>query len=100
MPNKEPGAIRQLFAFVGERNSKMRISHSSCCVRGNVWYRTIPNGWRCWRMNSTAVQLPYSRVLFFSGIAAICQLIKMPSHMAIFSYVSHKISFTILKKYP
>ena len=26
MPNKEPGAIRQLFAFVGERNSKMRIS--------------------------------------------------------------------------
>ena len=27
MPNKEPGAIRQLFAFVG-----------------NVWYRTIPNG--------------------------------------------------------
>ena len=26
MPNKEPGAIRQLFAFVGESNSKMRIS--------------------------------------------------------------------------
>ena len=43
MPNKEPGAIRQLFAFVGESNSKMRIS-IFLAVLGNVWYRTIPNG--------------------------------------------------------
>ena len=43
MPNKEPGAIRQLFAFVGERNSKMRISILLAVLGGNVWYRTIPN---------------------------------------------------------
>ena len=42
MSQKEPGAIRQLFAFVGESNGKMRISILLAVL--DIWYRTIPNG--------------------------------------------------------
>lgn len=95
MPNKEPGAIRQLFAFVGERNSKMRIS-ILLAVLGEM-FGIIP-----FLMVALLADELYrgtatiQRVLFFSGIAAICQLIKMLLTWRS-SLMSHKISFTILK---
>ena len=95
MPNKEPGAIRQLFAFVGERNSKMRIS-ILLAVLGEM-FGIVPFlmvallADELYRGTSTI-----QRVLFFSGIAAICQLIKMLLTWRS-SLMSHKISFTILK---
>lgn len=95
MPNKEPGAIRQLFAFVGERNSKMRIS-ILLAVLGEM-FGIVPflmvALWADELYRGTAT---IQRVLFFSGIAAICQLIKMLLTWRS-SLMSHKISFTILK---
>ena len=95
MPNKEQGAIRQLFAFVGERNSKMRIS-ILLAVLGEM-FGIVPFlivallADELYRGTATI-----QRVLFFSGIAAICQLIKMLLTWRS-SLMSHKISFTILK---
>lgn len=95
MPNKEPGAIRQLFAFVGESNSKMRIS-IFLAVLGEMF------GIVLFLMVALLADELYrgtatiQRVLFFSGIAAICQLIKMLLTWRS-SLMSHKISFTILK---
>lgn len=95
MPNKEPGAIRQLFAFVGERNSKMRIS-ILLAVLGEM-FGIVP-----FQMVALLADELYrgtatiQRVLFFSGIATICQLIKMLLTWRS-SLMSHKISFTILK---
>ena len=95
MPNKEPGEIRQLFAFVGERNSKMRIS-ILLAVLGEM-FGIVP-----FLMVALLADELYrgtatiQRVLFFSGIAAICQLIKMLLTWRS-SLMSHKISFTILK---
>lgn len=95
MPNKEPGALRQLFAFVGERNSKMRIS-ILLAVLGEM-FGIVP-----FLMVALLADELYrgtatiQRVLFFSGIAAICQLIKMLLTWRS-SLMSHKISFTILK---
>lgn len=95
MPNKEPGAIRQLFAFVGERNSKMRIS-ILLAVLGEM-FGIVP-----FLMVALLADELYrgtatiQRVLFFSEIAAICQLIKMLLTWRS-SLMSHKISFTILK---
>ena len=95
MSQKEPGAIRQLFAFVGERNSKMRIS-ILLAVLGEM-FGIVP-----FLMVALLADELYrgtatiQRVLFFSGIAAICQLIKMLLTWRS-SLMSHKISFTILK---
>lgn len=95
MPNKEPGAIRQLFAFVGESNSKMCIS-IFLAVLGEM-FGIVP-----FLMVALLADELYrgtatiQRVLFFSGIAAICQLIKMLLTWRS-SLMSHKISFTILK---
>ena len=95
MPNKEPGAIRQLFAFVGESNSKMRIS-IFLAVLGEM-FGIVP-----FLMVALLADELYrgtatiQRVLFFCGIAAICQLIKMLLTWRS-SLMSHKISFTILK---
>ena len=95
MPNKEPGAIRQLFAFVGKSNSKMRIS-ILLAVLGEM-FGIVP-----FLMVALLADELYSdtatiqSVLFFSGIAAICQLIKMLLTWRS-SLMSHKISFTILK---
>ena len=95
MPNKEPGAIRQLFAFVGESNSKMRIS-ILLAVLGEM-FGIVP-----FLMVALLADELYrgtatiQRVLFFCGIAAICQLIKMLLTWRS-SLMSHKISFTILK---
>ena len=95
MPNKEPGAIRQLFAFVGERNSKMRISILLAVLGemfGIVPFLMVALLADELSRGTTTIQ----RVLFFSGIAAICQLIKMLLTWRS-SLMSHKISFTILK---
>ena len=95
MPNKEPGAIRQLFAFVGESNSKMRIS-IFLAVLGEM-FGIVP-----FLMVALLADELYrgtatiQRVLFFCGIAAVCQLIKMLLTWRS-SLMSHKISFTILK---
>lgn len=95
MPNKEPGAIRQLFAFVGESNSKMRIS-ILLAVLGEM-FGIVP-----FLMVALLADELYrgtatiQRVLFFCGIAAICQLVKMLLTWRS-SLMSHKISFTILK---
>ena len=95
MPNKEPGAIRQLFAFVGESNSKMRIS-IFLAVLGEM-FGIVP-----FLMVALLADELYrgtatiQRVLFFCGIAAICQLIKMLLTWRS-SLMSHKISVTILK---
>ena len=95
MPNKEPGAIRQLFAFVGERNSKMRISILLAVLGemfGIVPFLMVALLADELYRSTTTIQ----RVLFFSGIAAICQIIKMLLTWRS-SLMSHKISFTILK---
>lgn len=95
MPNKEPGAIRQLFAFVSERNSKMRISILLAVLGemfGIVPFLMVALLADELYRGTTTIQ----RVLFFSGIAAICQLIKMLLTWRS-SLMSHKISFTILK---
>ena len=95
MPNKEPGAIRQLFAFVGESNSKMRISIFLAVLGemfGIVPFLTVALLADELYRGTATIQ----RVLFFSGIAAICQLIKMLLTWRS-SLMSHKISFTILK---
>lgn len=95
MPNKEPGAIRQLFAFVGERNIKMRISILLAVLGemfGIVPFLMVALLADELYRGTTTIQ----RVLFFSGIAAICQLIKMLLTWRS-SLMSHKISFTILK---
>ena len=95
MPNKEPGAIRQLFAFVGESNSKMRIS-IFLAVFGEM-FGIVP-----FLMVALLADELYhgtatiQRILFYSGIAAICQIIKMLLTWRS-SLMSHKISFTILK---
>lgn len=95
MRNKEPGAIRQLFTFVGEYNGKMRIS-ILLAVLGEM-FGIVP-----FLMVALLADELYSdtatiqSVLFFSGIAAICQLIKMLLTWRS-SLMSHKISFTILK---
>ena len=95
MPNKEPGAIRQLFAFVGESNSKMRVS-ILLAVLGEM-FGIVP-----FLMVALLADELYrgtatiQRVLFFCGIAAICQLVKMLLTWRS-SLMSHKISFTILK---
>lgn len=95
MPNKEPGAIRQLFAFVGESNSKMRISIFLAVLEemfGIVPFLMVALLADELYRGTATIQ----RVLFFSGIAAICQLIKMLLTWRS-SLMSHKISFTILK---
>ena len=95
MSQKEPGAIRQLFAFVGESNGKMRIS-ILLAVLGEI-FGIVP-----FLMVALLADELYrgtatiQRVLFFSGIAAICQIIKMLLTWRS-SLMSHKISFTILK---
>ena len=95
MPNKEPGAIRQLFAFVGESSSKMRVT-ILLAVLGEL-FGIVP-----FLMVALLADELYrgtatiQRVLFFCGIAAICQLIKMLLTWRS-SLMSHKISFTILK---
>lgn len=95
MSQKEPGAIRQLFAFVGESNGKMRIS-ILLAVLGEI-FGIVP-----FLMVALLADELYhctatsQSVLFFSGIAAICQIIKMLLTWRS-SLISHKISFTILK---
>ena len=95
MRNKEPGAIRQLFTFVGENNGKMRIS-ILLAVLGEM-FGIVP-----FLMVALLADELYrgtatiQRVLFFCGIAAVCQLIKMLLTWRS-SLMSHKISFTILK---
>ena len=95
MPEKEPGAIRQLFAFLGESNNKMRIS-IFLAVFGEM-FGIVP-----FLMVALLADELYhgtatiQRILFYSGIAAICQIIKMLLTWRS-SLMSHKISFTILK---
>ena len=75
MPNKEPGAIRQLFAFVGESNGKMRSS-ILLAVLGEI-FGIVP-----FLMVALLADELYhgtatpQSVLFFSGIAAICQIME------------------------
>lgn len=95
MPEKEPGAIHQLFAFLGESNNKMRIS-IFLAVFGEM-FGIVP-----FLMVALLADELYhgtatiQRILFYSGIAAICQIIKMLLTWRS-SLMSHKISFTILK---
>lgn len=44
MNSKEPGAIKQLFAFVGESTGQMRISVILAVLGGIVWYGSISYG--------------------------------------------------------
>lgn len=95
MSKKEPGTIRQLFAFVGNNNGKMRIS-IFLAVAGEI-FGIIP-----FLIVALLADDLYhgtatlQRIFFFSGIAAICQIIKMLLTWRS-SLMSHKISFTILK---
>ena len=95
MSRKEPSLIRQLFAFVGENNGKMYFS-IFLAVLGEMC-GIVP-----FLMVALLADELYSgtatsqHIFFFSGIAAICQIMKMllTWHS---SLISHKISFTILK---
>ena len=95
MSNKEPGTTRQLLGFVGESNGKMRIS-IFLAVMGEI-FGIIP-----FLMVALLADELYhgaattQSILFFSGIAAMCQLLKMLLTWQS-SLMSHKISFTILK---
>lgn len=95
MSKKEPGAIRQLFAFVGDSNGKMRIS-IFLAVAGEM-FGIVP-----FLMVALLADDFYhgtatlQRIFLLSGIAAICQIIKMLLTWCS-SLLSHKISFTVLK---
>lgn len=96
MSQKEPGAIRQLFAFVGESNGKMRIS-ILLAVLGEI-FGIVP-----FLMVALLADELYhgtatpQSVLFFSGIAAICQIIKNASYMAFLSYVPQNLFYDFEK---
>ena len=95
MKSKEPGAIRQLFAFVGESNGKMRLS-IFLAVLGELF------GMGPFLMVAVLADALYRGtatpmlVLPLCGGAAVCQIIKMLLTWQS-SLISHKISFTILK---
>ena len=95
MKSKEPGTIRQLFAFVGESNGKMRLS-IFLAVLGELF------GMGPFLMVAVLADALYqgtatpTLVLFLCGGAAVCQIIKMLLTWRS-SLMSHKISFTILK---
>ncbi len=95
MPKKESGVIRQLFAFVGESNGKMQISIFLAVV--GEMFGIVP-----FLMVALLADELYHgtatprSIFFFSGTAAICQIIKMLLTWRS-SLMSHKISFTILK---
>lgn len=95
MSKKEPGAIRQLFAFVGESSGKMRISIFLAVV-GEI-FGIVPFLMVALLADELyhSIATPQS-IFFFSGIAAICQLMKMLLTWQS-SLMSHKISFAILK---
>ena len=95
MKSKEPGTIRQLFAFVGENNGKMLLS-IFLAVLGELF------GMGPFLMVAVLADALYqgtatpTLVLFLCGGAAVCQIIKMLLTWRS-SLMSHKISFTILK---
>ena len=95
MKSKEAGTIRQLFAFVGESNGKMRLS-IFLAVLGELF------GMGPFLMVAVLADALYrgtatpKLVLFLCGGAAVCQIIKMLLTWRS-SLMSHKISFTILK---
>ena len=95
MKSKEPGAIRQLLAFVGESNGKMRLS-IFLAVLGELF------GMGPFLMVAVLADALYRGtatpmlVLPLCGGAAVCQIIKMLLTWQS-SLISHKISFTILK---
>ena len=95
MKSKEPGTIRQLFAFVGENNGKMLLS-IFLAVLGELF------GIGPFLMVAVLADALYrgtatpKLVLFLCGGAAVCQIIKMLLTWRS-SLMSHKISFTILK---
>lgn len=95
MNSKEPGAIKQLFAFVGESTGQMRIS-VILAVLGEL-FGMVP-----FLMVALLADAFYNKtatltkILFFCGVAAICQVIKMLLTWRS-SLISHRISFTILK---
>ena len=90
MKSKEPGAIRQLFAFVGESNGKMRLS-IFLAVLGELFGMVAVLADALYRGTATPML-----VLPLCGGAAVCQIIKMLLTWQS-SLISHKISFTILK---
>lgn len=93
MKSKEPGTIRQLFAFVGESNGKMRLS-IFLAVLGELF------GIGPFLMVAVLADALYrgtatpKLVLFLCGGAAVCQIIKMLLTWRS-SLMSHKISFKI-----
>lgn len=95
MKSKEPGTIRQFFAFVGENNGKMLLS-IFLAVLGELF------GIGPFLMVAVLADALYrgtatpTLVLFLCGGAAVCQIIKMLLTWRS-SLMSHKISFTILK---
>lgn len=92
---KEPGAIRQLFAFVSGSSGKMRIS-ILLAVLGEM-FGIVPFLMVALLANELYRDTATIQCIFFySGMAAICQLIKMLLTWRS-SLMSHKISFTILK---
>ena len=95
MKSKEPGTIRQLFAFVGENNGNM-LHSMVLAVLGELF------GMGPFLMVAVLADALYrgtatpKLVLFLCGGAAVCQIIKMLLTWRS-SLMSHKISFTILK---
>lgn len=90
MKSKEPGAIRQLFAFVGESSGKMRFS-IFLAVLGELF------GMGPFLMVAVLADALYRGtatpmlVLPLCGGAAVCQIIKMLLTWQS-SLISHKIS--------
>lgn len=95
MKSKEPGAIRQLFMFVGHGKGKMKFS-ILMAVLGEL-FGMIP-----FLMLAMLASSFYSRtsttksIIILAGIAALCQCIKAFLTWKS-SLMSHRISFTILQ---
>lgn len=95
MKSKEPGAIRQLFMFVGNSKGQMKFS-VLMAVLGEL-FGMVP-----FLMLAILAEALYTRtaatksILILAGIAALCQCIKTFLTWRS-SLLSHRISFTILQ---
>lgn len=95
MKSKEPNIIRQLFSFVGERGGKMKISIFLAVIGeifGMIPFLSVALLADAFYHHTATTE----RILLLSGIAAVCQILKMLLTWKS-SLMSHKISFTILK---
>lgn len=95
MKTKEPGAIRQLFTFVGESKGKMSVSVFLAVVGellGMIPFLVVAILADAFYHQTATVR----EIILLCALAAVCQILKMLLTLRS-SLMSHHISFTILK---